>query len=514
MWRTARNLLHLAWIAWVLVRYGALYPLEQFSHRSGVEFLARVMRLAVKRRYRSMPPGQRLAGALVALGPSFVKFGQSLSTRSDLLGEAVVRDLSRLQDAMPPFPFAQARRTVEHELGASLDALFSEFAREPVAAASISQVHYAVSSDGEELAVKVLRPGIEASFERDFALFRWIAVVLERFVPRSRRLRPVEVVELFAETVTMEMDLRMEAAAAAELAENFEGDPDFKVPTIDWQRTTRRVLTLERLHGLRPDDVEGLLAAGHAPDAILEKCACAWFNQVFRDGFFHADLHPGNLFVLEDGRIAPIDFGIMGRLEVKTRHFLADMLTGFLIGDYRKVAEVHFRAGYVPAHKSPETFAQACRSIGEPLQGRAASEISLAALLAQLFRVTKQFEMETQPQLLLLQKTMVMAEGVGRSINNRINMWELARPLIAQWMLEHRSPQARARQAVAETLQTVERIPALADRAERAIEVLSGVAGQDHVLASTASTRRRRMSEIKVVLLWAGALLLGLVLLD
>lgn len=473
MWRSFRNLLRLFGVAWTLARFGALFPLERLPQAPALGMLVGLSKLMRNRRHDRNRPGERLAAALAALGPSFIKFGQSLATRSDLIGEDVAHDLSRLQDRLPPFAFDQARATLERELGAPLMTFFESFDEVPVAAASIAQVHYAVTTDGTDVAVKVLRPGIESSFAHDLDLFGWIAEVLDHHLPWIRRLRPVEVVALFAETVALEMDMRMEAAAAAELAANFTGDPDFKVPTVDWQRTTRRVLTLERLHGLRPDDVEGLREMGHDPTEILRKSACIFFNQVFRDGFFHADMHPGNVFILADGRVAPVDFGIMGRLDVKTRHFLADMLTGFLTGDYRRVAAVHFQAGYVPADKSLDAFTQACRSIGEPILGRPLAEISLARLLAQLFRITEQFEMETQPQLLLLQKTMLVAEGVGRQVNDEVNIWELARPLIEQWMIENRSPQARLRHAAIEAARLAERLPGLADRAERAISDLA-----------------------------------------
>jgi ubiquinone biosynthesis protein len=473
MWRSIRNPLRLLGVGWTLARFGALFPLEQLPHAPALGFLARASLLIRKRRHARQRPGERLAAALVALGPSFIKFGQSLATRSDLIGDDVAHDLSRLQDKLPPFAFALARKTIESELEAPLAEIFASFDEVAVAAASIAQVHYAETHEGAEVAVKVLRPGIEASFARDIDLFRWIAGVLEDYLPWIRRLHPVQVVELFAETVLVEMDMRMEAAAATELAENFVGDPDFKVPSVDWRRTTQRVLTLERLRGHRPDDVEALAAEGHDPTEVLRKSACIFFNQVFRDGYFHADMHPGNVFILGDGRVAPVDFGIMGRLDVKTRHFLADMLIGFLTGDYRRVAEVHFRAGYVPAHKSVDAFAQACRSIGEPILGRPLSEISLAQLLARLFRITEQFEMETQPQLLLLQKTMLVAEGVGRQVNDEVNIWELARPLIEQWMIDNRSPQARLKQATMEAMRLAERLPGLAERAERAINDLA-----------------------------------------
>ena len=497
MWRAVRNLLRLIGLAWTLARFGALFPLERLPRSPALAMLIGLSRLIRDRRHDRQRPGERLAAALVALGPSFIKFGQSLATRSDLIGEDVAHDLSRLQDRLPPFAFGHARATIEGELGAPLAALFGSFDETPVAAASIAQVHYAVTTDGIDVAVKVLRPAIEASFAQDIDLFSWIAGVLDHHLPRIRRLRPVEVVALFAETVALEMDMRMEAAAAAELAENFRGDPDFKVPTVDWRRTTQRVLTLERLRGLRPDDVEGMQAAGLDPTDILRKSADIFFNQVFRDGFFHADMHPGNVFILEDGRIAPVDFGIMGRLDVKTRHFLADMLTGFLIGDYRRVAAVHFQAGYVPAHKSLDAFTQACRSIGEPILGRPLAEISLAHLLAQLFRITEQFEMQTQPQLLLLQKTMLVAEGVGRQVNDKVNIWDLARPLIEQWILKNRSPQARVRQAAMEAAQLAERLPGLVERTERAINDLADGGLRLHpdtVRRFTDAQNRRRLA--------------------
>jgi ubiquinone biosynthesis protein len=496
MWRSLRNLLRLIGVGWTLARHGALFPLEQLPHAPALGFLARLSRLVRNQNHAKRRPGERLAAALAALGPSFIKFGQSLATRSDLIGDDISRDLSSLQDKLPPFDFARAKATIEDELDASIDAVFRSFDERPVAAASIAQVHYAVTPDGREVAVKVLRPGIEASFARDIDLFRWIASILVDHLPWIRRLRPVEVVELFADTVEIEMDMRLEAAAAAELAENFIDDPDFKVPAVDWQRTTRRVLTLERLRGHRPDDVEALREAGHDPTEILRKSACIFFNQVFRDGYFHADMHPGNVFILEDGRVAPVDFGIMGRLDTKTRHFLADMLIGFLTGDYRRVSEVHFRAGYVPADKSVDAFAQACRSIGEPILGRPLSEISLASLLAQLFRITEQFDMQTQPQLLLLQKTMLVAEGVGRQVNDQVNIWELARPLIEQWMHENRSPQARAAQAAKDALAFAERLPALAERAEKAIGDLAdgGLRLHPDTVRRLAEARRSQRS--------------------
>ena len=281
--------------------------------------------------------------------------------------------------------------------------------------------------------------------------------------PESRRLKPVEVVANFEETVALEMDLRLEAAAAAELAENFAADPDFRVPAVDWNRTGQRVLTLERIDGIPIDETESLAEAGIDPREVLARSARAFFHQVFRDGFFHADMHPGNMFVGSDGVLSPVDFGIMGRLDKRTRNFLADMLIAFLSRDYLKVADVHFAAGYVPNTKSRGAFSQACRAIAEPILGKPQNEISIAKLLGQLFQVTRTFEMETQPQLLLLQKTMLVAEGVGRKLDPDSNIWMLAEPLVEEWVLEHRGPEGRMREFVSEVVARAERLPQLSN---------------------------------------------------
>lgn len=470
MIRTVRNLVRLAGIARTLARHDAL-PRALPIVAPGIGMVWRWVAA------RNVPgrDGERLARALAELGPTFIKLGQLLSTRSDLVGERMAADLAELQDKLPPFPGTDARRIVEEALGRPLGELFLRFEETPVAAASIAQVHFAVTADGEEVAVKVLRPGIEHKFERDIALFHWLAYWAERVVPGLRRLRLREVVDIFARTSRLEMDLRMEASAASELAKNFEGDATFNIPRVDWNRTADRVLTLERIRGLKVDEVQKIVAAGFDPDDILAKASASFFNQVFRDGFFHADLHPGNLFVNEDGNITVVDFGIMGRLDRATRYYLADMLIGFLTGDYRRVALVHFEAGYVPPHQSIEMFTQACRAIGEPLQNKPLNEISVGRLLAQLFSVTEQFEMETQPQLLLLQKSMLTAEGVGRALNPNLNMWELARPLIEEWMRENRGPEAQILDDLEAAGRTLRRLPALIRDAERvALQIAEG----------------------------------------
>ena len=469
MLRHTRNAGRLLRIAGVLARHDALFPLELL----GMAPISRRLARLVARRDTGKRPGQRLAEAMEALGPSFIKLGQTLATRPDLLGEDVAADLSSLQDKIPPFASSEARETIETQLERPIAELFQSFEDKPVAAASIAQVHFAVTSEGDDVAVKVLRPGIEAAFKRDLDLFYWMAEWVERMRPSLRRLKPVAVVETFADSVALEMDLRMEAAAASELGQNFQGDATFRVPRVDWSRTAQRVLTTERVVGIPVDRRAELQAAGHDTRAILKNAAEVFFKQAFRDGFFHADQHPGNAFVDAQGSIVAVDFGIMGRVDKSTRHFLADMLLAFLQADYARVAEVHFRAGYVPAHKDKAAFTQAIRAIAEPILGLPLAEISLAKLLGLMFQVTERFEMETQPQLLLLQKTMLVTEGVGRTLDPTINMWELARPLVETWMRENRGPLARAKETAETVAHLAERAPTILKGIERAASDLA-----------------------------------------
>ena len=504
--RAGRNIARLCRIALTLARHDALFPLEGVPGAWPLLMLARLVPKRAQR--RALRPGQRLTNALHALGPSFIKLGQMLSTRADLVGEEIAGDLSSLQDRLPPFPAEAARVAIANGLGHPVEALYQSFETIPVAAASIAQVHYAVTTEGADVAVKILRPGIAEAFAHDLDLFLWVAGVVERAQPALRRLKPVAVVNTLAESVRLEMDFRFEAAAASELRENLGEDPDFRVPAVDWQRTSREVMTLERVAGIPIDERQVLIDAGFEPRAILEKAARAFFKQVFRDGFFHADLHPGNLFVAPDGVIVAVDFGIMGRLDRRTRFYLADMLLGFLTGDYRRVAEVHFDAGYVPARQSIDAFTQACRSIGEPIFGRPMHEISLARLLAQLFEITEQFEMETQPQLLLLQKTMLVAEGVGRILDPTVNMWALAQPLIEEWMRENRGIEARLADAAINLVDTIERLPTLVRNFEK---VVAGIAEEGVRLETEtrAALGEGRRSVIWLELpLWLAALAL------
>ena len=510
MFNTLYNLSRLVGIARTLARHDALFPLERMGASPALLWL---LRRSARARGKGRP-GERLAAAMIDLGPSFIKFGQSLAVRSDLVGEDVAVDLSALHARMPPFPAEAAVVTIEAELERPLAELFREFDPKPVAAASIAQVHFAVTPEGEEVAVKVLRPGIEAQFARDIDLFRWLAGFVERVAPKLRRLRPVDVVEAFADWVTDELDLRMEGAAASELADNMAGEPHFKVPRVDWHRTSRRVLTLERVIGIPINEVDRLAEAGLAPREILARSARVFFRQVFEHGFFHADLHPGNMFIgAADGTLLPVDFGIMGRLDRKTRFYLADMLFGFLNGDYAQVADVHFAAGYIPRDQSRESFMQACRAIGEPVKDLALHEISVARLLAQLFEVTERYQMETQPQLLLLQKTMLVAEGVGRQLDPDTNMWVVAHPLIEDWMIANRGPQARVRQMAEDAVDFAASLPELARLAKRASLAVTEDGLRLHPDTVRALRRREGTRTARWALVLAGVavgLLIGL----
>jgi ubiquinone biosynthesis protein len=467
MLRGARNLARLVGVARALARHNALFPLALVPQLVPfVEFAERFARRDAPGR-----PGERLARALQEMGPAFIKLGQSLATRADLLGETIARDHSLLQDRLPPFSAEEARTILERELGQPLSALFASFEDRPVAAASIAQVHFATTTEGEAVAVKILRPGIEEAIDRDLDFFLWLAEWAERLHPPLRRYKPVEAVRLLARSTRREMDLRLEAAAAAEFAENNRDALGFRVPRVDWRRTGRRVVTFERVEGLPADERDQLLAAGLDPDAILERAAVVFFNQVFRDGFFHADMHPGNMLIdPKTGDIVALDFGIMGRLELADRRNLAEVLLGFLERDYARVADVFFRAGFLPPDQDRAAFTQACRALGEPILGLPLNEISFGRLLGQLLATAEEFEMETQPQLLLLQKTMVVAEGVGRALNPAVNIWTLARPLVEQWMRENLGPEAQLREAVAEGVEALRRLPATLGRLERLLE--------------------------------------------
>jgi ubiquinone biosynthesis protein len=443
-----------------LARHGALRGIEEDPLTPPpVRRLARIARFGA-----SIPPVPDYAAALVAIGPAAIKLGQALSTRPDLVGEKAAANLSQLQDDLPPAPFAQIKRTIELSFGAPLEILFAEFDEKPVGAASIAQVHRAVTTEGREVAVKVLRPGIEEEFAKAIETYEWAAAHVERYGGEARRLRPRQVVAHFRQWTARELDLQREAASASELRENMVAEPGYFIPEIDWRRTARRVLTLEWLDGIKLNDRDALIEAGQDCKALAAILVRAFLRQAVVDGFFHADLHHGNLFALADGRIAAIDFGIMGRVDRRARIWLAEILYGLITGNYRRVAEIHFEAQYVPAHHSVEEFATALRAAGDPIRGLPVKDISVGRMLESLFSITRDFDMPTQPHLLLLQKTMVMNEGVATALDPDINMWETAEPFLREWMRSELGPEAYYADRIIELVRAVKKIPELINR--------------------------------------------------
>jgi ubiquinone biosynthesis protein len=463
----------------------------------------------------------RLATALTMLGPTYVKLGQFLATRPDVVGVVLARDLETLQDRMAPFPLAQAERVVAAALDKPLKEVFKSFGA-PVAAASIAQVHRASidTMNGERaVAVKVLRPQVERRFKVDIDALAFAARNAEALSAEARRLRLVEVVETLRRSVALEMDLRLEAAALSEMAENTEKDPDFRVPAVDWERTARDVLTLDWIEGTPLTDRAMLAAKGFDLPKLASAVIQTFLRHALRDGFFHADMHPGNLFVDDDGNLVAVDFGIMGRLGPKERRFLAEILLGFITRNYQRVAEVHFEAGYVPRHHSVESFAQAIRAIGEPIHNRTAEDISMAKLLMLLFEVTGIFDMRTRPELLLLQKTMVVVEGVARSLDPKLDMWTTAEPVVREWIERNLGPIGRLEGATEGALQVgrfLGEVPGLLSRGAELVEQLDNITRDGLVLApetvaaiGRAEARRNRWT---AAALWAIAILLGLLL--
>ena len=444
----------------VLARHGALRGIERDDNTPvPVRRLARIARLGAR-----VPSVPTYAEAFQEIGPAAIKFGQALATRPDLVGEEAARDLQRLQDSLPPAPFEKVRAAIEAGLERPIEEIFSYIDPEPVGAASIAQVHRAVTIEGKLVAVKVLRPNIEEDFERALETYEWAAAQVEAMGGEAARLRPRMVVATFRQWTRRELDLRYEAASASELRENLEAESGFFVPQIDWARTSRRVMTLEWIDGIKLTDRDAVVAAGHDVRALAAILVRAFLRMSVVDGFFHADLHQGNLFVLPDGRLAAIDFGIMGRIDRQARIWLAEILYGLITGNYRRVAEIHFEAQYVPAHHDIDEFATALRAAGEPIRGLPVKDISVAAMLDSLFKITRDFDMPTQPHLLLLQKTMVMEEGVATDLDPDINMWETAEPFLREWVRGELGPETQLADQIVRNVRLLRKLPDLIER--------------------------------------------------
>lgn len=507
----------LARAGWVLVREGVVAALPGDQLTGLPKFGWRVAKLFTRRRALKSVRSDRLANAVARLGPSYVKLGQFLATRPDVVGDQIALDLALLQDSMATFPMSEAVDAIEGSLGRKVSDLYIRL-DEPVAAASIAQVHpaeVATPNGPRKVAVKVIRPGVRRRFFQDLESYFLAARLQERYIPSSRRLRPVEVTETLAQTTKVEMDFRLEAAAYSELGENTKDDPGFRVPAVDWERTGRDVLTMEWIDGVKLNDIEGLKAGGYDLKAIAATLVQSFLRHTLRDGFFHADMHPGNMFVDAEGTIVAVDLGISGRLGKKERRFLAEILYGFITRDYIRVAEVHFEAGYVPRQHNVAAFAQAIRAIGEPIHGQPAETISMAKLLTLLFEVTELFDMQTRPELVLLQKTMVVVEGVARTLDPAFNMWKTAEPVVGHWIAGNLGPRGLlidARDGVGALMSLIRQAPDLAARTERLSRQIDAMAESglrfDAETAKAIGKAEARYNRSGRIALWVIALTL------
>tara|TARA_B100000575_G_scaffold268370_1_gene247237 strand:- start:981 stop:2546 length:1566 start_codon:yes stop_codon:yes gene_type:complete len=427
---------------------------------------------------KDLEPGEKLCEALEGMGTTFIKLGQFLATRPDIIGDELAKSLEKLQDKLPAFNTYEAKKIIKKEIG---DNQFKNIVdlSEPIAAASIAQVHTAkikYENVSKEVAIKILRPDIEKLFNEELDALMLFAYLVENSFTKAKRLKLVEVVHLLREITNIEMDLRFEAAAANELYENTKNDEGFNVPKIYWNYTTKRILTLDKVDGVSIRELDKLKSHGVDLKKLAEKLIQHFLKQAIKDGFFHGDMHQGNLFVDQNGNIIPVDFGIMGRLDKNNRKFLAEILYGFIQRDYIKVAEVHFKAGLVPQETSKEEFAQALRSVGEPIFGQSIKDISGGNLLAQLFEITEKFNMQTQTPLLLLQKTMVVVEGVARRLYPETNIWEVSRPVLESWLKDVKSPKSTFDTAINTSAEIIKRIPDfpdLMDKANYALQLMA-----------------------------------------
>ena len=423
-------------------------------------------------------PGQNLCEALQGMGTTFIKLGQFLATRPDIIGEELAKDLEKLQDKVPAFELYEAKKVIKKEIGEKQYQNIIKIG-EPIAAASIAQVHFAkIKNENQEkqVAIKILRPDIEKLFNEELDALMLFAYIVENTISKAKRLKLVEIVHLLREITNIEMDLRFEAAAANELYENTKLDRGFNVPKIYWNYTTKKILTLDKVNGVSIREQDKLEEQGINLKQLAENLIQHFLKQAVRDGFFHGDMHQGNLFVDPNGNIVPVDFGIMGRLDKNNRKFLAEILYGFIQRDYVKVAEVHFQAGLVPQNASRDEFAQALRSVGEPIFGQSIKDISGGNLLAQLFEITEKFNMPTQPSLLLLQKTMVVVEGVARKLYPETNIWEVSKPVLEDWLKNLKSPKSTIDTALNTSAEIIKRIPdfpGLMDKAEYALKLVA-----------------------------------------
>jgi len=455
-----------------------------------------------KKNYNNLSAGAKLCKALQEMGTTFIKLGQFLATRPDIIGENVSKELEKLQDKLPPFDIYLAKNILREELGKENFEQITNIS-EPVAAASVAQVHFAnmnISGQKKDIAIKILRPNIEKVFNEELDALMFLAYIVQNLVKKTRRLKLVEIVQLLREITNVEMDFRFEAAAASELYENTKNDLGFNVPKIYWNQTSKKILCLDRIDGISIREVENLKSKNIDTKKLAKNIIQHFLRHAVRDGFFHADMHQGNLFVTKDGIIVPVDFGIMGRLDKKNRKYLAEILYGFIKRDYQKVAEVHFIAGLVSKKFSKEDFAQSLRSIGEPIFGQAAKNISGGKLLSQLFENTEKFNMQTQIQLLLLQKTMVVVEGVARKLDPDANIWEISKPILEDWLKKVKDPLNKASEVINDASEVIKRLPDLPNIMDKANDVMTLIA-QGKFDPNTLSYHSLKEEELKLELM-------------
>ena len=448
--------------------------------------------------------GIRIAKALNELGPSFVKLGQLISTRPDIVGNEIAEDLSLLRDNLPPFSQSEAIKIIESELGNKIEAIFQNFS-EPIAAASIAQVHYGEIVEGGKtisVAIKVLRPNIDTIIYQEMERLEWLTSFMENF-SEFKRLRPKSIIQKAKEVIKFELDLRYEAAAASELSENTKIDETFYVPKIYWEKVSKRVLTMEKVNGTPADKIKKLIDNNFNIKKSASNLIVNFLRQAIRDGYFHADLHQGNLFLNKEGNLLAVDFGIMGRLDKKNRKYLAEIIYGFIRQDYLHIAKIHKEAGLIDNNVSTEDFSQALRSIGEPIINQKAKNISMGNVLVQLFDITKQFNMSLQPQLLLLQKTMITVEGVARKLDPEINFWDVSKPEIEKWLKDELGIKNRLKQTQ-ETLEALSRtmpdIPDFISRADLAFETI----------VNNDQSKHGSISSLKYYVLLSAVVIVGL----
>jgi len=473
-----RSYLSLAHAGWVLVREGVLSELPSDAMPPSAKFAHKVAGVIARKQSKDREQSERLSIALNKLGPSWIKLGQFLATRPDVVGKATACDLALLHDSVEPFGLEEAKQRVADSINRPIEDIYSDIS-EPIAAASVAQVHKAVLKDtGETVAVKVIRPGVRARFRKDMQTFYAAAGLVDKTIEEAHRLKPISVVDMLDQSAKIEMDLRLEAAAFSEMGENIKDDPGFRVPEVNWEFTGRDCITMTWIDGIKLSNVDALREAGHDLEALSVTLIQSFLRHTLRDGFFHADMHPGNLFVDAKGDIVAVDLGIAGRLGKDERRFLAEILYGFIKRDYMKVAQVHFDAGYVPPHHDVASFAQAIRAIGEPIHGQSAETISMAKLLTLLFEVTEIFDMQTRPELLLLQKTMVVVEGVARTLDPSFNMWKSAEPVVGSWIAKNLGPVGileDAKEGLDAALRLAHQMPKLAKRTELLSDHMQGM---------------------------------------